>query len=148
MSKITLLAAAAAVLILIGIDAWLSVKTLGPTDQFAGPIISPLYMTTSAKGPPPSSHRDSWSEDHYRLGIPGSLAIFAPRSRVSSVAADLALAHPRNRRERSPVRCDRGQQNRRLVPRLTTAVGRGGIGLAIIFCSWPPGTKPAPVPLP
>jgi hypothetical protein len=51
MSKITLLAAAAAVLILIGIDAWLSVRTLGPTDQLAGPTISPSYMTTSAKAP-------------------------------------------------------------------------------------------------
>ena len=58
MSKITLLAAAAAVLILICIDAWLSVRTLGPTEQFAGPIISPLYMTTGEKGPPPSPDRD------------------------------------------------------------------------------------------
>jgi uncharacterized protein (UPF0254 family) len=38
------LVAAAAVLILIGIDAWLSFRTMGPIDQFMGPTISPLYM--------------------------------------------------------------------------------------------------------
>ena len=49
MHKIALVAAAVAVLVLIGIDAWLSVGTMGPSDQVAGP-----YMTTSAKGPTPS----------------------------------------------------------------------------------------------
>ena len=58
MHKIALFAAVLAVLVLIGIDAWLSVRTLGPTDQLAGPTISPLYMTTSAKAPTPSPPRD------------------------------------------------------------------------------------------
>ncbi len=53
MRKIALFIAVVAVLVLIGIDAWLSVRTLGPTDQLAGPTISPLYMTTSAKAPSP-----------------------------------------------------------------------------------------------
>jgi hypothetical protein len=49
MRKIALFAALLAVLVLIGIDAWLSVRTLGPTDQLAGPTISPLFMPTSAR---------------------------------------------------------------------------------------------------
>jgi hypothetical protein len=57
MHKIALFAAVLAVLVLIGIDAWLSVRTLGPTDQLANPTISPLYMKTTAKGLPPSSQR-------------------------------------------------------------------------------------------
>jgi hypothetical protein len=50
MRKIALFTAVVAVLGLIGIDAWLSVRTLGPTDQFAGPTIT--------KGPPPSPQHD------------------------------------------------------------------------------------------
>jgi hypothetical protein len=54
MHKIALVAAAVAVLILIGIDAWLSARTMGPSDQVAGP-----YITISAKGrPTPSRHAE------------------------------------------------------------------------------------------
>jgi len=41
MRKIILFSAAAAVLILIGVETWLSVGTLAPTDQFAGPTQIP-----------------------------------------------------------------------------------------------------------
>jgi cytochrome c oxidase assembly factor CtaG len=57
MSKITLLAAAAAVLMLIGIETWLSVRTLAPTGPLAGSTVNPLIMT-SAKGLPTSRHHD------------------------------------------------------------------------------------------
>jgi hypothetical protein len=53
MHKIALVAAVVAVLILTGIDAWLNVGAMGPSDQVAGP-----YITTSAKGPSPSSRAD------------------------------------------------------------------------------------------
>ena len=62
MSKITLLAVAAALLILIGIDIWLSVRTLGPTEQFAGPTVDPLF-TTGAKGLPTSHYHDHHVSD-------------------------------------------------------------------------------------
>ena len=57
MRKIILFGAAAAVLILIGVETWLSVGTLAPTDQFAGPTISPLYTVTSTKAVPSSPRR-------------------------------------------------------------------------------------------
>jgi len=57
MRKIILFSAAAALLILIGVETWLSVGTLAPTDQLAGPTISPLYTVTSAKVVPNSPHR-------------------------------------------------------------------------------------------
>jgi len=57
MRKIILFSAAAAVLILIGVETWLSVGTLAPTDQFAGLTISPLYTVTSAKAVPSSPRR-------------------------------------------------------------------------------------------
>jgi hypothetical protein len=45
MSKITLLAAAAAALIVIGIETWLSVRTLARTGSLAGSTVNPLIMT-------------------------------------------------------------------------------------------------------
>jgi hypothetical protein len=62
MNKITLLTAAAAVLILIGIETWLSVRTLAPTDRLAGPTVNPLFMTTGAKGPRTSQYHDHPSD--------------------------------------------------------------------------------------
>jgi hypothetical protein len=58
MRKIALFAALLAVLVLIGIDAWLSARTFGPPDQFAGPTISPLFMTTNAKDLSTSAKHD------------------------------------------------------------------------------------------
>jgi hypothetical protein len=56
MSKISFLTAAAAVLILIGIETWLSVRTLAPTDRLAPPAVNPLFMTTGGAKGPPNSH--------------------------------------------------------------------------------------------
>jgi hypothetical protein len=53
MSKIALFAAAVAVFVLIGIDAWLSIRTLTP-GALAGSTFNPLVITTRAKGSPVS----------------------------------------------------------------------------------------------
>jgi ABC-type uncharacterized transport system permease subunit len=60
MRKITLFAAAVAVLVLIGIATWFSVITSTPTGAIAGSTVNPSVMMTGAKGPP-TSHYDDYS---------------------------------------------------------------------------------------
>jgi hypothetical protein len=57
MSKITLFVAAAALLGLISVDAWVSIKTLTP-GELAGPTFNRLTITTAARGQPASNFRD------------------------------------------------------------------------------------------
>jgi hypothetical protein len=57
MRKIALFAAAVAVLVLIGIDAWLSIRTLTP-GALAGSTFNPLIIATDAKGSPISHYND------------------------------------------------------------------------------------------
>ena len=45
MNKITLFAVVVAVLILVGIETWLSVRTLAPTGPSAVSTVNPLIMT-------------------------------------------------------------------------------------------------------
>jgi cytochrome c oxidase assembly factor CtaG len=52
MSKFSLLTAAAAVLILLGIETWLSIRTLPPGDRLSGPAASPMLVTTGARNLP------------------------------------------------------------------------------------------------
>ncbi len=49
MRKITMFAAAVVVLVLIGIETWIAVRTLTPGD-IASATVSPLVMMTNAKG--------------------------------------------------------------------------------------------------
>jgi hypothetical protein len=55
--KITMFAAAVAVLVLIGFDTWLSIRTLTP-DALAGSTVNPLITTTRAKVSPISHDND------------------------------------------------------------------------------------------
>jgi hypothetical protein len=63
MRKITLFAAVVAVLVLIGIDAWLSVRTLTP-GALAGSTSNPLIGTTGAKASPISHDGDDLVVSH------------------------------------------------------------------------------------
>jgi hypothetical protein len=57
MHKRTLFAAAVAVSLLIGIDAWLSIRTLTP-GVLAGSNFNPLITTTGKKDSPISHYND------------------------------------------------------------------------------------------
>ena len=57
MRKITLFAAAVAVFVLIGIDAWLCVRTF-PTSAIAGSFDNATVTMTGAKGLPTSPYGD------------------------------------------------------------------------------------------
>ena len=51
MRKITLFVAGVALFVLIGIDTWLCIRTLGPGDALAGSTDkAPVIMITGAKG--------------------------------------------------------------------------------------------------
>jgi hypothetical protein len=52
MRKITLFTAAVAVLVLIGIGTWLTVRTLAPTGPVATSTVNPLITRTGANGLP------------------------------------------------------------------------------------------------
>jgi hypothetical protein len=58
MRKTTLLAAVVAALVLIGIGAWVGVRTFTPTGALARASDQPTTMT-GAKGPPTSLNDDS-----------------------------------------------------------------------------------------
>jgi hypothetical protein len=58
MRKTTLFIAAVAVLAVIGVGAWIGVRTLTPTGALAGSTDQPLVMTTGAKGSPTSHYDD------------------------------------------------------------------------------------------
>jgi hypothetical protein len=58
MRKITLFAAAVAAFGLIGIDAWLSIRTLTPASAVARPTDNAPVMMTGAKGLPTSPYDD------------------------------------------------------------------------------------------
>ena len=58
MRKITLFAVAAAVFVLIGIDAWLCVRTF-PDSAIAGSFDNATVTMTGAKGLPTSHYDDS-----------------------------------------------------------------------------------------
>jgi hypothetical protein len=58
MRKTTLLAAAVAALVLIGIGTWVGVRTLTPTGALAGSADKPPVMMTGAKGLPTSPYDD------------------------------------------------------------------------------------------
>jgi hypothetical protein len=60
MRKVTLLAAAIAAVVLIGIETWMGVRTLTPTSAIAGSTAHPSTMMTGAKGPL-TSHYDDYS---------------------------------------------------------------------------------------
>ena len=57
MGKIALFAAADAVFVVIGIDAWLCIRTFGP-GALAGSTFNPLITTTGAKASPISHNVD------------------------------------------------------------------------------------------
>jgi hypothetical protein len=57
MHKTTLFAAAVAVSLLIGIDAWLSIRTLTPGVS-AGSNFNPLITTTAGRGSPLPQYND------------------------------------------------------------------------------------------
>jgi hypothetical protein len=57
MSKIALLVAAAALLGLISVDTWVSIKTLTP-GELAGSTFNRLTITTAAKGQLTSNYSD------------------------------------------------------------------------------------------
>jgi hypothetical protein len=63
MRKITLFAAAVAALALIGVDAWLSVRTL-TSGALAGSTSNPLIGTTGAKASPISHDNDDLLLSH------------------------------------------------------------------------------------
>jgi hypothetical protein len=63
MRKITLFAAAVAVLVLIGVDAWLCVRTLTP-GALAGSTFNPLIGTAGAKASPISHDNDDFLVSH------------------------------------------------------------------------------------
>jgi hypothetical protein len=54
----TLFVAAAAVLVVIGIDGWLCVRTLTPGALAGSPTFNPLIATTSATASPISHYGD------------------------------------------------------------------------------------------
>jgi len=54
----TLFAAAVAVLVLIGIDVWLCIRTLTPGALVRSSTFNPLIITTGAKASPISHHSD------------------------------------------------------------------------------------------
>ena len=59
MRKITLFVAGVALFVLIGIDTWLCIRTLGPGDALAGSTDkAPVIMKTGAKGLPTSHYDD------------------------------------------------------------------------------------------
>jgi hypothetical protein len=58
MRKITLFVAGVALFVLIGVDTWLCIRTLGPGDALAGSIDKAPVMVTGAKGPPTSHYDD------------------------------------------------------------------------------------------
>jgi hypothetical protein len=58
MRKITLFTAAVAVLAVIGIETWLTVRTLAPPGSFASSTVNPLITRTSANGRPTSHYDD------------------------------------------------------------------------------------------
>ena len=58
MRKSTLLAAALAGLVLIGIGTWFGVRIFTATGALAGSADTPPVMTTGAKGPPTSHYDD------------------------------------------------------------------------------------------
>jgi hypothetical protein len=58
MRKITLFTAAVAVLVLIGIGTWLTVRTLAPTGPVATSTVNPLITRTGANGLPTSHYDD------------------------------------------------------------------------------------------
>jgi hypothetical protein len=58
MRKTTLLAAAVAGLVLIGIGIWVGVRILNPTGALAGSVDRPPVMMTGAKGLPTSPYDD------------------------------------------------------------------------------------------
>ena len=60
MRKISFCAAGVAVLILIGVGAWLGMGRLGPTTALAGSTVDPFAMMTSMKDLP-TSHYDDYS---------------------------------------------------------------------------------------
>jgi hypothetical protein len=57
MGKVTLFAAAVAVLVLIGTDAWLCIRTVTPA-ALAGFTYNRLIIATSAKASPISHYND------------------------------------------------------------------------------------------
>jgi hypothetical protein len=59
MRKITLFVTAVAVFVVIGIDAWLSIRTITPASAVAGSIDNAPVMMTGAKGLP-TSHDDDY----------------------------------------------------------------------------------------
>ncbi len=69
----------------------------------------------------------------------GSLAIFTAIRRASSLlssfAADVGPAHPRNRDRRVAGRCGRARQSRHLVPRQSKAAENGDVPLGCGFIS-------------
>ena len=59
MRKITLFVAGVALFVLIGIDTWLCIRTLGPGDALAGSTDkAPVIMITGAEGLPTSHYDD------------------------------------------------------------------------------------------
>ena len=58
MHKPTLLAAAVAAFVLIGIGTWFGVRTFTATGALAGSVDKPPAMMTGAKGSPTSHHDD------------------------------------------------------------------------------------------
>ncbi len=60
MRKTTLFVAAITALVLIGVGAWIGVRTLTPTGALAGSTDQPSVMRTGAKGSP-LSHYDDYS---------------------------------------------------------------------------------------
>jgi hypothetical protein len=58
MRKITMFVAGVALFVLIGIDTWLCIRTLGPGDALADSIDKAPVMVTGAKGPPTSHYDD------------------------------------------------------------------------------------------
>jgi hypothetical protein len=57
--KNTLFVATVAVLVLIGIGAWIGIRALTPTGALAGASDQPPVTMTGAKGPPTSLNDDS-----------------------------------------------------------------------------------------
>ena len=57
-AKITLFVAGVALFVLIGIDSWLCIRTLGPRDALAGSTDKAPVMITGAKELPASHYDD------------------------------------------------------------------------------------------
>ena len=58
MRKVTLLVAAVAALVLIGVGTWIGGRPSTPTSALAGSVDKPPVMMTGAKGPPTSLYDD------------------------------------------------------------------------------------------